>query len=66
MVKCHAKQLNLENAGIFDKEQSPAFDVTLAFMLFRIIYSVRAALTCSTDKTSRQYCLDICKENAVI
>ena len=49
---------------MFEK-RSPAFDVTLAFMLFHIIYTALAALTFGNNKTSRQYCLDICKENAV-
>ena len=34
-----------KRASIFFKEQSPTFDVTLAFMLFCIIYSARSALT---------------------
>ena len=41
---------------------SPTFDVTLAFMLFHIIYNARAALTLSNNKTSWQCCLDICKK----
>ena len=45
---------------------SPTIDVTLAFMLFRIIFAVRAALKFGNNETSQQYCLEICKENAVI
>ena len=50
---------------MFDK-LSPTFDVTFVFMLFRIIYAGRAALTFGNNKTSRQYCLEICKEIAVL
>ena len=46
--------------------QWKTFDVTFVFMLFRIIYAGRAALTFGNDKTSRQYCLEICKEIAVL
>ena len=45
---------------------SPTFDVTVVFMLFRIIYAGRAALTFGNNKASRQYCLEICKEIAVL
>ena len=48
------------------EQQSPTFDVTSVFMFFRIIYDGRAALTFGNDKTSRQYCLEICKEIAVL
>ena len=45
LVKAHVKQLNKRRASISVKtEQLPAFDVALAFMLFRIIYSARAAI----------------------
>ena len=54
---------------MFEK-QSPTFDVILAFMLIRIIYAGRAALTFGNNKTSQQYCLEygleMCKENAVL
>ena len=48
------------------EKQSPTFDVTFVFMLFRISYAGRAALTFGNNKTSRQYCLDICKEIAIL
>ena len=47
---------------MFEK-QSPAFEFTLAFMLFCIIYA--GALTLGNNKTSRQYRLEIKKEIAV-
>ena len=50
---------------MFEK-RSPKSDVTLAFMLFRIVYAGQAFLTLGNNKTSRQYCLEICKENAVL
>ena len=50
---------------MFEK-QSPTFDVTFVFMLFRIIYAGRAALTFGKNKTSREYCLEIRKEIAVL
>ena len=50
---------------MFEK-QSPTFDVTFVFMLFCIIYAERAALTFGNNKTSRHYCLEICKEIAVL
>ena len=50
---------------MFEK-QSPTFDVTFVFMLFRIIYTGRAALTLGNNKTSRQYWLEIYKEIAVL
>ena len=50
---------------MFEK-QSPTFDATFVFMLFRIIYAGRAALTICNNKTSQQYCLEIYKEVAVL
>ena len=50
---------------MFEK-QSHTFDVTYVFMLFRIIYAGRAALTFGNNKTSREYCLEICKEIAFL
>ena len=46
---------------MFEK-QSPTFDVTIVFMLLHIIYAERAALTFGNNKTSQQYCLQICKK----
>ena len=48
------------------ENQSPTFDVTFVLMLFRIIYAGRAALAFGNNKTSRQYCLEIYKEIAVL
>ena len=59
-IPCQTKKLR-ESVWMFEK-QSPTFDVTLVFMLFRIIYAGRAALTFANNKTSRQYCLEICKK----
>ena len=42
-----------ESVWMFEK-QSPTFDVTFVFMLFRIIYAGRAALTFGNNKPSRQ------------
>ena len=50
---------------MFEK-QSPTFVVTLAFMLFSIYNAGRAALAFGNNKTSRQFCLQICKDNAVL
>ena len=50
---------------MFEK-QSPTFDVTSVFMLFRIIYAGRLALKFGNNKTSWQYCLEIYKEIAVL
>ena len=50
---------------MFEK-QSLTFDVTLMLMFFRSIYAGRTALTFGNNKTSRQYCLDICQENSVL
>ena len=50
---------------MFEK-QSHTFYVTFVFMFFRIIYAERAALTFGNNKTSRQYCLEICKEIAIL
>ena len=46
---------------MFEK-QSPTFDVTLAFMLFRIIYAGRAALMFGNNKTSPHFVLRIAKK----
>ena len=48
------------------EKESRTFDVTLAFMLFRIIYAGKVAVTFGNNKTSWPYCLEIDKENAVL
>ena len=50
---------------MFEK-RSLTFDVTLVFMLFRIVYAGRAAWAFGNNKTSPHYCLEICKEIAVL
>ena len=63
-IPCQTTKLR-ESVWMFEKEP-PTFDVTSVFMLFRIIYAGRAALMFGNNKTSRQYCLEICKEIAVL
>ena len=46
------------------RKQSLTFEVTMAFILFRIIYIARAASKSGESKPSR--CLEISKQNAVL
>ena len=48
------------------EKQSSTFDVTLAFILFRIIYIVQEAWVCGNIKTSRKYRLEIGKQIAAL
>ena len=46
--------------------QSPTLDVTLAFILFQIIYIVQESWVLRKGKPSRKYCLEIVKQIAAL